>query len=280
MNTSKGTEVGSTRRPCALAGMAMDFALAITIIIPRPFVHTMSNRGMVRMAAAIARPLIGRGPRAADRDVRRDQPHTGARIGVVTDPPARRARVARDEADAGRPIVGIRALPVALMGAPAWWIGGVAMGGAFFPRVLVELISLKGGTRHHPGRRGRMQLGLEALPEGMELCARHPQFTREARRRLTFGDPTPQQYQGGRSLPRVCEHRPREQRVVAVAGPTTVGWKVALRTEHASSRTLAAGAVQAVWVEVPLQPYQRGAIVASLGNGKLDHRPMLPQCAQ
>jgi hypothetical protein len=41
----------------------------------------------------------------------------------------------------------------------------------FFPRVVVQLIGLKGGAGHHPGRRGRVQVALEALPQGMELCA-------------------------------------------------------------------------------------------------------------
>jgi hypothetical protein len=133
MNTSKGTEVGTKRSPCALAGIAMDLALPITIIIPRPFAHTMSNRGMVRMAAAITLPLIGIEPRAADRDVLRDQPRAGARIGVVTDPPALLARVARDDADDGRPIIGVGAVPFALIGAPPGRIRGISMRCAFFP---------------------------------------------------------------------------------------------------------------------------------------------------
>jgi hypothetical protein len=37
----------------------MDPALAITIIIPRPFAHTVGNRGMARMAAAITLPFVG-----------------------------------------------------------------------------------------------------------------------------------------------------------------------------------------------------------------------------
>jgi hypothetical protein len=59
MNASKGPEVGTKRSPCSLAGMAMDLALAITLIIPRPFAPTMGNRGMARMAAAITLPFVG-----------------------------------------------------------------------------------------------------------------------------------------------------------------------------------------------------------------------------
>ncbi len=37
----------------------MDPALAITMIIPRPFAPTMGNSGMARMAAAITLPFVG-----------------------------------------------------------------------------------------------------------------------------------------------------------------------------------------------------------------------------
>jgi hypothetical protein len=36
--------------------------------------------------------------------------------------------------------------------------------GELFPRVLAELIGFKGGAGHDTGRRGRVLMGLEALP--------------------------------------------------------------------------------------------------------------------
>jgi hypothetical protein len=45
LNASKGPSVRAKRGPCSLAGVAMDLALAITMIIPRPFAHTMGNGG-------------------------------------------------------------------------------------------------------------------------------------------------------------------------------------------------------------------------------------------
>jgi hypothetical protein len=42
----EGPHVGPKCRTCSLTGVAMDFALAITIIIARPFVDPMANSGM------------------------------------------------------------------------------------------------------------------------------------------------------------------------------------------------------------------------------------------
>ena len=69
------------------------------------------------------------------------------RVRMVADPPALRARVARDDADEGGTIVGIGAVPFALMGALAWRVSGIAMGRAFFP--------LRSGTARLPRRRCR-----------------------------------------------------------------------------------------------------------------------------
>jgi hypothetical protein len=127
LHTSKSTEVGPKRRPCSLAGSVMDLALAITIILPGPFVHTMSTRGMGGVAAMITLPLVGVERRAASGDVVSHQVAAGVSVRMVVDPPALLARVPRDDADEGRASVRIRAMPCALIGAPAWGIGGVAM---------------------------------------------------------------------------------------------------------------------------------------------------------
>ena len=65
MDTSEGTQVGAERRTRPFAGVAVDLASAIPIIIPRPFVHAMADRGMGRMAAAVALPFVGIEHRAA-----------------------------------------------------------------------------------------------------------------------------------------------------------------------------------------------------------------------
>jgi hypothetical protein len=95
----------------------------------------------------------------------------------------------------------------------------------------MDKVELKGGAPHHVGGGRRIHMGLDALSQGMEPLARRAPLAGQAGRGLAFGHTTKQKYKCGRSLPRLCEDRPRQQGIVAVAGPTTVGWKVALRTE-------------------------------------------------
>ena len=133
MDPPEGTQVGPERRARPLTGVAVDLASAIAIIIPRPLVHAVADRGMGRMAAPIALPFVGIELRAASRHVLRDQGTARARVRMVADPEALLARVPRDDTDDGRTIVGVGAVPFALIGAPAGRIRGVAMGRAFFP---------------------------------------------------------------------------------------------------------------------------------------------------
>ena len=58
----------------------------------------------------------------------------------------------------------------------------------FFPRVLVQFVGLKGRARHNLSRGGRVEVGLDALPQGMELLARQLQLAGEAGCRLTLRD--------------------------------------------------------------------------------------------
>jgi hypothetical protein len=133
VDTPEGTQIGPERCARPLAGIAMDLALAITIIIPGPFAHPMGNRGMARMTATITLPFISIEQRAPGRHVVSDQLAAGLQVGMIADPPALLARVARDDTDDGRAIVGIRPTPFALVGAPPGWICRVRVRRAFFP---------------------------------------------------------------------------------------------------------------------------------------------------
>ena len=48
---------------------------------------------------------------------------------------------------------------------------GSGWGVLCFPRVLVQFVRLKGGAGHQVGGRGRVQMGLETLPQGMQRLA-------------------------------------------------------------------------------------------------------------
>lgn len=133
MNTSEGTQVRTKRGTRSLTSVAMNFASAITIIIPRPFMDTMADRGMGWMTTPVALPFVGVEQGAAPRNVLRDQRRAGVRIGMVTDPPALLPRLTGDDTDDGRAIICIGPVPFPLIGAPPGRIGGVLMRGAFFP---------------------------------------------------------------------------------------------------------------------------------------------------
>src|SRR5262245_2752279 len=133
VNTSEGPQVRTKRGTRSLAGVAVDFASAITIIIPRPFMDTMADRSMDGMTAPVALPFVGVEQGAAPRNVLRDQRRAGVCIGMVTDPPTLLPRLTRDATDDGRTIIRIGPVPFPLIGAPPGRIGGVSVRGAFFP---------------------------------------------------------------------------------------------------------------------------------------------------
>ena len=133
MNAPKDTQVGPECRPCSLTDVTVDLAAAVPIIIARPLAHAVTDGGMDRVAPPIALPLVRREPRAVRGQVLRDQGGAGPCVGMVTAPPALLARVARDEADDGRPVILIGPMPVALIRAAAGRIARVVRGRAVFP---------------------------------------------------------------------------------------------------------------------------------------------------
>jgi hypothetical protein len=144
MDAPKTTKIGPERRASALAGMAVDRAAAISIIIPRPLVPTMTDSGRRGMAPPIALPLVGRALRAASGDVLCDQCRAGMPIGMVAHPEALLTCVPRDDADQGWTIVGGGPGPSPLIGTPTGRIIRVRMGRAFF--------SPRCGTARRPQR--------------------------------------------------------------------------------------------------------------------------------
>jgi hypothetical protein len=133
VDPAEGAQIGAERRACPFTGVAVDLASAVPVIISGPFVDAVADRGMGGVTPSVAVPLIGIQPCAAGREVFYDELMTRPSVGVVTHPKTLLARLTRDDTENGRTIVGIGAVPLALIRAPARRIRGIAMGGAFFP---------------------------------------------------------------------------------------------------------------------------------------------------
>jgi hypothetical protein len=133
MHPTEGTQVGPEPGASPFTGIPVPLPPAVVIIIPRPFVHAVTDGGMAPMAAPIALPLVGVELGTASRHVVGNEVTARPRIGMITAPKAMFARLPRYHTDDGRTIVGIGSMPPAPLGATAWWVARIAMGGAFFP---------------------------------------------------------------------------------------------------------------------------------------------------
>ena len=160
MNAPKATQVGPERRPCTLAGVAVDFAAAVSISIPGPLAHAVADGGMDRMAATIALPFVRIQDGAVPWDILGNQVVAGTLVRVIADPETLLTRFARDDADNGGTILRIGPVPSPLIGPPPGWVTGMGMGRAFFPR--------RSDTIRRPQRRCR------ASPQSAQSCSDWP----------------------------------------------------------------------------------------------------------
>jgi hypothetical protein len=149
-----------------------------------------------------------------------------------------------------------------------------------FPGVLVRLVRLQGGARHHVSRRGRVQVGLEALAQGMELCAQQAQLACAARRGLALGHPAHQQHQRGGPLPGVRDDGPCQRRRIALAGPPAVGRKVAVVAAQAPFGGPTVWASQPIRGEVAFSPEGADAVVPQLCDREVKHHARIPHPAR
>jgi len=123
-------------------------------------------------------------------------------------------------------------------------------------------------------------MGLDTLAQGVQRVARHRQLAREAGGRLALGNPTQQQHPRGRSWPRLGQDRPRQQRIVAIAGLTAVGGEISLFAEQAPLGAAAAGACEPSRMQVALEPGQTDTLIQEFAYRKVDHTAMIPHSAR
>src|SRR6266540_5296499 len=133
VDTSEGAQIGTKCRSGPFTGIAVDLASAIPIIIPGPLAGAVAHGGVGGMAAVIALPFVGIELRAGGRNVVGNQVVAGPCVRVITHPEALLTCLPRYHTENGRAIVGISAVPFALVAAPTWRVGGIQMRGAFFP---------------------------------------------------------------------------------------------------------------------------------------------------
>jgi hypothetical protein len=231
MDAPEGAQIGPKHRASPLAGVAMDLAAAIPVIIPRPLVPAMANSGMGAIAAPIALPFIGIQLRADGWDIVRDQGSAGACIGMVADPQALLARVPRHHPDDGREIVGVGAVAFPLVGTSPGWISRIRMGRALFPP--------RCGTARQPRRPcPSSRRSGQSRSDGPESAAVAYGAVCVAAPTRAPGGPSvrPWQFRGA-GVPAwlvvaaFFEDRPRQQRVIAITSTTAIGRKVALLPE-------------------------------------------------
>jgi hypothetical protein len=86
VNAPKGAQVGAECRAGPFAGVAVDLASAITVIVSGPLAHAMAHAAVGGMAAVIALPFVGVEYRPSSRDSLRDQCVTGPFTGVIANP--------------------------------------------------------------------------------------------------------------------------------------------------------------------------------------------------
>ncbi len=133
MDTTKHPQIHAQRRTCPFACVAMHLPLPVTIVIARPFTGAVTDGPMRRMAPRIAVGLVGIQHGAPNRNILVDQRVAGLLIGMLADPKAMFAALARDQMNDRWPVVRIGAAATLVIGAPAWRIGQVAMGRTFSP---------------------------------------------------------------------------------------------------------------------------------------------------
>lgn len=133
MDTAKDPQIRAQRRSRSFACVAMHLAFPVTIVIARPLKSTVAHRSICRMTSGITVGFISIKHGAPNRNVFVDQFVAGALIGMVTDPKAMFAGLARDQMNNRRAIVGIGAPTGLLIGPSPWRVGLVAMGCTFFP---------------------------------------------------------------------------------------------------------------------------------------------------
>ena len=255
MHPAKRAKERAHGRAPAFTGVAMPFASPIIIIVSCPFVIAVAHGAMHGMNVVIPRPFIG------------------GEDGIVGwDNGANLARSAADHTEDGWTVGGKRPVPASFVRPTAWRVCRVSMAVPFFPRMLRAVVCFKGragqGAPAGPCRsRGPAPAGAASAPSGGKGPVPAP--AEQSVRLSPF--PT----EGGRawmgtagSWQRRCPH----DCIGAIAVTAPIGIERLLLAQEAAICATTVGAIQAVGVQVLLQPPGAGRIVQHIGYGKIDYQ--------
>jgi len=132
MNTTERTQEITQPRPATFIGIDVDLPNAISIVIPSPFVLTVTNRMSHPLEFVVAIILIGiqSGFRSGELLHERTQ---GRPLGVFHHPHPDLTRTPPDDSTNRRPVIGISPSTPALVGSFARRVLRIRMPFAFFP---------------------------------------------------------------------------------------------------------------------------------------------------
>ena len=132
MNTSKRAQEITRGRPKAFNGIRVNFAYAISVIISRPLVLTVTNRAVRPLHLVIALPFIG----VTDGRLLSVAMHMlvqGLAIRTLTDAQAALPTLPANRANHRRPVIFIVAMTASFVGSTTRRIKRIAVLFAFFP---------------------------------------------------------------------------------------------------------------------------------------------------
>src|SRR5262245_272982 len=133
MHAAERPQEGAQARAGALTTVAMHFSHAIAIVIARPLVLRVIDRGMREIQPMVTAVLVGIDDRGIRRHGFTQNTLAGGLITVADHPAALFATLTTDDMNDGRAVIIIGAMPWLLIGPPPWRIVGIEMGRTFFP---------------------------------------------------------------------------------------------------------------------------------------------------
>ena len=86
MDAAERPEVGAECGASPFAGVAVDLAVAVPIVVPCPLVHAVADGSVGRIAAPVTLPFVRVEDRAVPRNILGNQGRASTLIRMIADP--------------------------------------------------------------------------------------------------------------------------------------------------------------------------------------------------